>query len=927
MLEKHVEYSLLQYCEDDNKILYNPNINNTRKIKSYMKECLEKLNNEKLRKTGNEYFSDNEFKIIIDKIEKSQSPVEFAKILNDKIEIKRDNGNIVYIKLIAPLKGDKNKNDIISINQVYINCTKEHDNRFDVVILVNGIPLIQIENKKPDQDVYDACTQLKRYQKEGCYKGIFSAIQIIGITNYNDTLYTINNEELSKESFKHWRDLKEIEISELEKFAFFFLNKNNIIKLFTEYSLLNSKEIEGKIEEKLLFAKPHQIHAADAIIKELEISNGCYIYHNMGAGKTYTAYFTIKKLKKTGKYSKIIFCTDRIDLDNQTKSVFKNAALNAAYINDTNTLIKELDNPASNIIITTMQKLNNASKKAKDKDNESIVILFDECHRSQSGSMQKNILDTYKNAKIVGFSGTPRTVENPDISDKTTFDRFGRCVHEYNMKTSVVNNTTLPLNIYGYKWVEAKEEISDKDKLVKGIKIDEIFESSDKVEKICKEIISKYKTFTIEKKYSSILTTDTISTALTYFKTFIKLKPNLKFAIVFSWGKNKDLADKEIVNNDDIEYLLKHYNNTFKTNFTIDTPNEYRIDIMNRLKSYSNTDNLDMVIVVDMLLTGFDAPRLNTIFIDKSMQAIDLMQSMQRTVRLAEDDKVYGNVIFFRNNTFELEKALRLYCGGGNFNEVIARKYEEVLRDLKDAFKKLIKIGTPSEIALIKDLKKKNEFVQKMRMVKNYFNEIKGEISFKWDDLKDVPITEDDFQGYEGQFKKAFREILDNIGKENVSVLNDINFDIKQYAPIKIDEEYIKNMAINKNKDENTSKNIKKTNKDLPEKAAKEKGKYLLNFIKSQNNKISAHKQKEKDKKFNKLKEELKILTKEEIEKIISIYTKQCQYDFSTEMDTITRDVLREIIASKKECDKTIQREIFTIAPRKIQEYCKEVKK
>lgn len=932
MIEKDVEYNLLGYCEEVNGIIYNKEIKNVTQILNYMKVCLEKLNQKELEKTGEIIFSTNEFDFITDKLLTLKNSVESFKVLNDKLELKRDNGKIAYIKLIKPLQGDKNENNITSIRQVYVECNKEHKNIFDVVILVNGIPIIHIENKNIDKDIGDAYKQIKRYKRENCYSGLFSNIQILGITNDNDTQYAINNEIITPTSFKHWNDNKDNIISKLEKFAFFFLNKNNIIELLTRFSFIDRKEISGKIEENIIIANSHQINATKAILKELENKDEGYIYHNMGAGKTYTSYFVIKNLQRTGKYKKIIFCTDRIDLDNQTQSVFKNASLNAVYINDTDTLVKTLESPNTDIIISTMQKLNNAVKRIKNKSirTDSIALLFDECHRSQAGYMRKNIRKYFKNIKLIGFSGTPRTIENPDIADNTTTDYFGRCVHKYNMYTSIKNNTTLPLNLNRYAWIKGSKKLVNKTKLVKGINTEEVYDSPQKIKAVCKEILQNYKQITLEKKYSSILTVDKISTALTYFKTFKELEnenSDFKYAVVFSWGKGEDLADKEEVDNKDIELLLKHYNDMFKTNFNINMPNAYRADIMNRLKSYEE-NNLDMVIVVNMLLTGFDAPRVNTILIDRTMQAIDLMQAVQRTTRIADEDKVYGNIFFFRNNDKELKKALRLYCGDGNLDGVIVKEYQYILKDFKNALKILIEMGDPSKIALLTDEKKKLDFINRMRAVKIIFNSIKGNVDFKWDDLQDVPITRDEFDGYYGQFRRMFREFMEGKKKGAVSIIEDVDFEIKAKDPILLNYEYIKKYLINIGKRKNLTEENKRKIKELAEGLPKAEKELVENFIDSENpdNTFLKTEKNNINAKFNKLKTELKILSQKDIEKIIKIYIEQCQYDFSQEMDTNTRAEIRNIISNKEDADSLIKRTIFDMAPIKIQEYCKETK-
>lgn len=933
MIEKDIEYNLLDYCEN-NGISYNKDIKNSTQILNYMKTCLEKLNQEELEKTGEKTFSSHEFNFISNILSASKSTRESFKLLNDKLELKRDNGKTAYIRLIQPLQGDKNENEITSIRQVYVSCDEKHDKIFDVIILVNGIPTIHIENKNLDKDIEDAYKQLKRYKRIGCYKELFSNIQILVITNGNDTQYTVNNETITPISFKHWHDNKNNNISKLEKFAFFFLNKNNIIELLTRFSFIDRKEINGKIEENIIIANPHQINATKAILKELENKNEGYIYHNMGAGKTYTSYFVIKNLQRTGKYKKIIFCTDRIDLDNQTQSVFKKASLNAVYINDTNTLVKTLESPNTDIIISTMQKLNNAVKRMKIKNKNiktaPIVLLFDECHRSQAGEMRKNIKKYFKDIKLIGFSGTPRTVENPDVSDSTTADYFGRCVHEYNMYTSIKNNTTLPLNLNRYAWLKGSNKLVNKTKLVKGIDTEEVYSSPQKIKAVCKEILKNYNKITLENKYSSILTTDKISTALTYFKTFKELtnkNPDFKYAVVFSWGKGEDLADKEEVDNKDIELLLEHYNNMFGTNFNINMPNAYRADIMNRLKSYKE-NNLDMVIVVNMFLTGFDAPRVNTIFVDRTMQAIDLMQAVQRTTRIADEDKVYGNIFFFRNNDKEFKKALRLYCGDGDLDGVIVREYQYILKDFKKALKILIEMGDPSEIALLTDEKKKLDFINRMRTVKIIFNNIKGNIDFKWNDLLDVPITKDDFDGYYGQFRKMFREFME--GKKNgaVSIIEDVDFEIKAKDPILLNYEYIKKYLTSIGKRKNLTEENKRKIRELSEELPKEEKELVENFIDSENPEDTFIKTKKNNTntKFNNLKTVLKILNQEDIKKIIKIYIEQCQYDFSQEMDTNTRTEIRKIISSKKEVDNKTKRMILDIAANKIQEYCKETK-
>ena len=571
--------------------------------------------------------SDKEFERLMIKIS-GKGVFQSAKELRQLQDIQRDDGTIAYIELFNTREWCQN------IFQVTHQTTVEgkYTNRYDVTLLINGLPLVQIELKRRGMDMKEAFNQIKRYKRHS-YSGLYKFIQMFIISNGVDTKYFANGDQELNYGFTfYWTDVNNERINNLEHFCLTFLDRCQIGKVIARYMILN------QTEKMLLVMRPYQIYAVENIVsRTLDTNNNGYVWHTTGSGKTITSFKTSQILAKEPSINQVFFLVDRKDLDKQTLDEFNKFKPGCVDLtNNTDKLIEQMKDSTNDLIVTTIQKMANACSNAKYapilekyKDLKTVFII-DECHRSQFGDMHRQISKTFTNAQYFGFTGTPRFKENPSQDGRSTADIFEKCLHTYLIKDAIKDGNVLGFSVDYMKFVDYNSNQTEEDVMVEGIDTEEVFMADDRVRLIAQDIIDHHNTKTRDRKYNALFTVSSIPLLVKYYNMFKSLNHDLKIGAIFTYGANEDLDKNPEHSRESLDKIIDDYNKMYNTNFSSSTFDAYFRDICKKIK---NTE-IDIVIVVNMLLTGFDAKRLNTLYVDKSLKYHDLIQAFSRTNRV-----------------------------------------------------------------------------------------------------------------------------------------------------------------------------------------------------------------------------------------------------------------------------------------------------
>ena len=823
--EEELERSFIKQLESQSYEYIN--IKNEEDLKNNLKIQLEKLNDI--------VFTENEWEIFFKKeiANPSKGVVEKTKIIQENyiITLKRDDGSEKNIYLIN--KKDIYKNSLQVINQ-YENNDGIRQNRYDVTILVNGFPLVHVELKRRGVNLKEAFNQINRYSRESFWagSGLFEYINIFVISNgtftkyYSNTtrLLHVKNEKqrkgMSFEFTSYWADSKNRQITDIVDFTGTFFEKNTLLNIITRYCVLT-------IDNQLLVMRPYQITATEKVLqqiyiaynskKEGTIDAGGFIWHTTGSGKTLTSFKTAQLITKRYNFiDKVLFVVDRKDLDYQTISEYNKFSEGCVNGNsNTKILTSQLEDNNCRIIVTTIQKLSIFCKKNVNHSvyNKNVVIIFDECHRSQFGDMHLLIEKNFKKYYIFGFTGTPIYAINANsngvINRKTTEQIFGKMLHSYTIINAINDKNVLPFRIDYCSTMKAYENIEDKK--VKDIDRNGALMSPKRIEKIVEYILNNFDNKTFRNTYynlkekrlsgfNSILATASIDFAKLYYKEFKKQKNNLKIALIYSFGVNEDeegFVDENLEDTDKLddssrnflEEAIKDYNNMFSTNFNTsgESFQNYYKDVSRRVKERE----IDLLIVVNMFLTGFDAATLNTLWVDKNLKYHGLLQAFSRTNRILNSVKTFGNIVCFRNLENEINNALALFGDDSAKGIILLKTFEEYYNGYKnekneEGYKQLIE-------QLVEDFpfgKEMNEEEEK-NFIKLYGNILKlKNILSVFDDFKGKKIlSERDFQDYQSIYIDLYEKFKKHNDKEKID--NDIEFEIELIKQVDVNVDYI----------------------------------------------------------------------------------------------------------------------------------------
>ena len=832
-----------------------------------------------LEKLNNYVFSDSEWKQFFSECvaNKNEGIAEKTrKIQEDYVQVlHRDNGTTKNISLID--KKNVHNNSVQVINQYVIgqDAGVKHDNRYDVTVFVNGLPLVHIELKRRGVAIREAFNQINRYQRDSFWagSGLYEYVQIFVISNGTNTKYYSNStrynaikdassgkvkKEKTSNSFEFtsfWADANNRVIPDLIDFTKTFFAKHTILNILTKYCVFTS-------ESMLMVMRPYQITATERILNRIEIANnykkygsiagGGYIWHTTGSGKTLTSFKTARLASNLPYIDKVLFVVDRKDLDYQTMKEYDRFEKGAANSNTSTAVLKrQLEDDNCRIIITTIQKLSTFVNKNKGHEvyQKHIVIIFDECHRSQFGDMHTAIVKNFKKYHIFGFTGTPifaantGAVRNPKMF--TTEQTFGDQLHTYTIVDAINDKNVLPFRVDYIKTMDVEPDIDDKD--VWDIDREKAFMAPERIELVTKYILEHFdqKTYRGDKSYAfnvltnisevasakngaveeikqkqrvsgfnSIFAVASVPMAKLYYAEFkrqMEADPTkkLRIATIYSYGANEEETDGILdeenpedtsaldqSSRDFLEAAIRDYNEMFHTNYSTDGDKfqNYYKDVSLRMKN----KELDMLIVINMFLTGFDATTLNTLWVDKNLKMHGLIQAFSRTNRILNSIKTFGNIVCFRNLQRRVDDAISLF-GDKNASGIVLLKsfkdYYYGYTDAKDVlhpgYADMIEELTTkfplSEPQIIGEQNQKNFIalfgaILRMRNLLLSFDEFAG---------KEI-LSERDLQDYLGRYQdlrdewKRRRE-----DKQKEDITDDIVFEIELIKQIEINIDYI----------------------------------------------------------------------------------------------------------------------------------------
>lgn len=791
-------------------------LRNETQLKENFRRILNERNADKLEGTP---ISDSEFKrIMIDISDKSV--FESAQILRDKYVLERDDETKVYLSLMNIKKWCQNTFQVT--NQVSVNDT--HKSRYDVTILINGLPLVQIELKRSGVAITEAFNQIERYRRQN-YTGLFRFIQMFVVSNKMETRYYANSDQkIMKSHMFYWSDEKNERINVLKDFIESFLEPCHIAKMISRYMIINETD-------KILMAlRPYQVYAVEALLnRAIETNNNGYIWHTTGSGKTLTSFKASQILAQEPDIKKVIFLVDRKDLDGQTLgefNKFESDSVDRTF--NTKKLLKQMDDPTRKLIITTIQKMDNAIKSGhpvmERYKEDKVVFIIDECHRTQFGSMHRIIRQHFGNAQYFGFTGTPRFEENASQDGRATADIFGECLHHYLIKDAIRDGNVLGFSVEYMNTFDRSEKIIE-DGYVNKINEAEIWMADERVQKVAEHIIANHNKKTRDQMYTAMLTVQSIPMAIQYYRVFQKLKKqgvhNFNVTTIFSYQDNEAIDDTmdEQTRRDILEDIIQTYNETFDKNFSTDTFDGYFNDVSNRVKKGLPDQKLDILIVVDMFLTGFDSKKLNTLYVDRNLQHHTLIQAYSRTNRVEEPTKPYGNIVAYRNLKEKTDEAIELFSKTDNTDTVLSLSFQAYLTKFKQALIELFELAeTPQAVDQLEREEDQRDFVIAYRELAKHMQKLKTFDEFVFD-KETLGIDEQTYEDYKGKYLDIYDKVMrpDKETGEGESILDNIDFNIEILRNDLINVQYILDLLnqIDLSDTEQQAKDIKEIRKVL----------------------------------------------------------------------------------------------------------------
>ena len=740
-----------------------------RNLEANFKRQLEIHNRKRLAEFNRTTFTNEEFEKILIYLE-GGTRFEKAKKLRDLYPLDTADGKRIWVEFLNRQQWCQNEFQVS--NQITVEGRKKC--RYDVTILINGLPLVQIELKRRGTELKQAYNQIQRYHKTS-FHGLFDYIQLFVISNGVNTRYFANNPNSGYKFTFNWTDAANRPLNELDKFAAFFLDKCTLGKIIGKYIVLH----EG--DKCMMVLRPYQFYAVEKILDKVKNSNdNGYIWHTTGAGKTLTSFKAAQLVSELDDVDKVMFVVDRHDLDTQTQSEYEAFEPGAVDGTDnTDELVKRLQSN-SKIIITTIQKLNAAvsktwySNKIEAIRHSRIVMIFDECHRSHFGESHKRIMKFFDNAQIFGFTGTPIFTENA-VDGHTTKEIFGNCLHRYLIKDAIADENVLGFLVEYYHGNEEVEQ-----------------DNTGRMEEIAKFILNNFNKSTFDGEFDALFAVQSVPMLVRYYKIFKSLNPAIRIGAVFTYAANNSQDDEltgmntgQFANQgtgeaDELQAIMNDYNKMFDTAFTTENFRAYYDDINLRMKKKkADMKPLDLCIVVGMFLTGFDSKKLNTLYVDKNLEYHGLLQAFSRTNRVLNEKKRFGKIVCFRDLKKDVDKAIKLFSNSNNPEEIVRPPFEKVKKEYqKLAVDFLQKYPEPSYIDLLQSEIHKTNFVLAFREIIRKHAEIQIYEDYNAE-ADDLGMTEQQFM----DFRSKYLDIYDSVIATNLTQSqNEIQEDTTQYG-------------------------------------------------------------------------------------------------------------------------------------------------
>ena len=728
-------------------------IEEEKNLSANFKKQLEKHNKKKLEELGRTEFTESEFEKILIYLE-GGTRFEKAKKLRDLFPLELESGERLWVEFLNRTHWCQNEFQVS--NQITVEGRKKC--RYDVTILINGLPLVQIELKRRGVELKQAYNQIQRYHKTS-FHGLFDYIQLFVISNGVNTRYFANNPNSGFKFTFNWTDAANVPFNDLEKFATAFFDKCTLGKIIGKYIVLH----EG--DKCLMVLRPYQFYAVEKILDRVENSNdNGYIWHTTGAGKTLTSFKAAQLVSELDDVDKVMFVVDRHDLDTQTQAEYEAFEPGAVDSTDnTDELVKRLHSN-SKIIITTIQKLNAAvskqwySSRIEEIRHSRIVMIFDECHRSHFGECHKNIVKFFDNTQIFGFTGTPIFVENA-VDGHTTKEIFGNCLHKYLIKDAIADENVLGFLVEYY---HGNEDVDNADQ--------------DRMTEIAKFILNNFNKSTFDGEFDALFAVQSVPMLIRYYKIFKSLNPKIRIGAVFTYAANSSQDDEQTGMNtggfasestgeaDELQAIIDDYNKMYGTSFTTENFRAYYDDINLRMKKKkADMKPLDLCLVVGMFLTGFDSKKLNTLYVDKNMEYHGLLQAFSRTNRVLNEKKRFGKVVCFRDLKSKVDESVKLFSNSNNLEDIVRPPFDDVKKNYQELTEYFLEhYPEPHYVDYLQSENDKKQFILAFRDIIKKHAEIQVYDEFEEDD-PDLGMTEQQFM----DFRSKYLDIYDSFAVQN----------------------------------------------------------------------------------------------------------------------------------------------------------------
>ena len=788
--------------------------------KNFREEFCKLNSRELIEAKGSIDLSDSEFDRVLLRLE-NHTIYESAKILREKWILDLDNGKTVYVRFFS---GNETENSYQVTHQITMDPEHKDDvlykNRYDVTILINGLPLVQTELKRPGIEINEAVNQINRYRRFS-FRGLFRYIQLFVISNSTMTKYCANinennqfgqKQDILKSLTFFWTDENNVRINRLLDFTDAFLKKEHLIEMLDKYFVIKDTE------PVLMVMRPYQIYAVKKAYDRIIMTNmNGYVFHTTGSGKTLTSYKLATLLRSDRRISKVFFLIDRSDLDDQTVEEYN--SFEAGCVDQTDNtyyLVKALTDSTKTLIITTIQKMATALRSDKytvimdSLKKNKCVFIIDECHRSQFGKMHAQIKKHFENSNYIGFTGTPIFAENKGPQGQTTADVFysgklDSCIHKYMIKEAIADGNVLRFSVEYMRSIGIKgikdptinvNMLDDADYCRRHkLDLDELYHSDERIAAISDDILEHLDQHTrLENNnvYTAIFAIDKIETLVKYYNYMKAHNPKgYKIAAIFTYQANQDLEESPDQHaSEQLEACMKDYNLMFNKDYDLSKFDAYRKDISKRMKQ-KDLPQVDLLLVVNMFLTGFDSKPTNTLFLDKNLVWHSLVQAYSRTNRVDKVTKQFGQIVTYRNIKRAQDEALKLYSGDGDPNAYLLQTYEYYVNQYFNQTEYLKSIvPTPDDAGNLQSEDDIKSFVIAFRTLSGTLSTLKTFSKFDWKDLA-LAMEEDEYSDY----KSWYLYYYDKRKKgDKTSILVDVDFNIELVRTDKINVVYILNL-------------------------------------------------------------------------------------------------------------------------------------